>query len=306
MSVERSTLRNMPRNFAAAAPGARPATTRHTSVPGPGDAVADAILRARQERQNLTRFTNEHSAAYAAFCGITDRTTAMRLHRGGVDWDAVNAYAKTSIGPLNYDLMVEYTAAGATPADVKAWDAAFTAWGWHPTLGRHPLMFVEAHLAPSDVAPYATSPATQAWDERTIVAAVRRRITPGRAEAYIGAGISRAQDMLTLAGLGARPRYVYEYRRTHPGRLDARAYIRAWSLAHTVAAHRPNLLDVFVTHDVCEADMRAWCATNETDERIGLLVRAGVTHTEWATIPTIRTTEHDVLAAMAALLRPGR
>lgn len=288
----------MPANPAARAPGGRPATTRSVSVMGPGDPLGDDLLRARQSRLNTAAFSAEHGAAYAAFAGITDRATAMMLHRHGVDWDDVNAYAATSVPISAYKAMCDLSVAGVRPADVTAWDKV--AQRIDRAIYPHDMIaFAQVDLTVTQTEPYLAHLPTRQLPPYVTADLIKHQISVGRFDAYQRAGITTARNMVILASLGCRPKYVFDYKRHH-GRVNEADYLRAYNCARVHSGRLHEITHEFVTAGTPEADIDGWAASTETPTRVTLFVRAGISHHEWVSDPTVRDATDHTIALLAA------
>lgn len=291
----------MPRGFSTHAAG--PMRTAG-GFAAPVDEVANATLRARAATTNTERFTAEHMAAYHAFASVTDRKDALALHQGFVTWDDVNEYGAAGMPFTNYRLMVEIRRNGVTPAVLRTWKAV------HSNLPYSAIgVFTKAGLTTNQAAPYFlrdgdAAPAVAPVDLDKIPELISRGITATDAHQYRNAGIARATDMLVLHRAGCRPHIVVAHRAnlsrtpsTTAFPKDFTAYYRnmdQWVGSNTALVH------ALVTVNATVADGQAWMAAGVPVDRVGLLVLAGVSPTEYLDAPYLAENP-ETLAAMAAL-----
>ena len=290
----------MPRGFSSHTTGPMRTGGGFTA---PVNDAADATLRANAQRTNSEPFTPEHVAAYHAFANVTDRKDALALHQGHVSWDDVNEYGETGMSYTNYRLMIEVRRDGVTPAVLRTWKAVHTNLSY-AAIGA----FTKAGLTPAQVTPYilahGTSPAPiTPVDFTTIPDLITRGVSATRAHHYRAAGIPRATEMIVLHRAGCRPRVVYANRATLdrplPGHFATRFVIYYCKMARA-AGNNTALVHALVTVNATVTDAAAWKDTNAPADRVGLLLLAGITPTEYTANPHLAD-DAETLAAMAAL-----
>lgn len=294
----------MPRGYAPAP--ARPATSRSCAVPGAGDPVADALLRARRATANAARFTPEHRAAYVAFAGITDRSVMLMLHRAGVNWDAVNDYTAAGVPAAAYSTMVSLAERRATPKVTAAWLAAFAAADLTAPTWERIAEYAEAGITPGRARHYLRWVAEDDVPRRAAMltagnlkALLDGQISPARCGFFLKAGITRATVMVSLTRTGVTPRVVSAYRRYHPFRIDESRFATRCLHLHTLTSD-PDLTAAIVGNGIPD-DAADWARTGLPAARVDAFLKAGVRFAEWESDEAIRTAEQATLLMLGAL-----
>lgn len=284
--------------------------TRSAMVPGAGNAAEDAILLARLAAVNMTPFTAQHGAAYAAFTGITDRKTAMRLHRAHVHWDDVHAYDATGlIDPAHYDLMVELRTAGLKPSRVVKWRDLLERYRFSgPFIIESIQSLHSTGKTPTQVEPYlveATRPGAVPWTVDTIVLLVRHTIDPQQARQWVAIGVLNPALMASLNGLECSPAFVSPWVTSTLGQTQAPItptdFERAYRPLFLVAQHNSRLAQAALVARTEPALLRAWLATGCDPTRIGLYLLARIGLDEWLNEVTVREMPEDTLATLAGM-----
>lgn len=289
--------------YAAVMPAPAVRTYRGPAIPGPSHDTEDAILKARLARANTEPFTAHHMAAYAAYAGISDRTTALKLHRGSVTWDDVDAYSATGlIKPTSYTLMIELASLALTPAKVKAWQQVLLPRRGNGVLAEIRL-YAATDLTRTEVATYMADP--------------------------IGQNM-KARDVIELLGAGVRIDDYHQWRSVDVQNIDAIAVLHQHGCTPALANHLltdptighyrdgtqlalhclrltrtctpdPHLLRAGLLTHASGEDVRAWHLTGLDPQRAALFMSAGYATSDWTDNPQVRTADNDSLAMLAGL-----
>lgn len=297
----------MPRGFASA--GARPATTRTTVLPGPSHDTEDALLKARLSTLNTTPFTAEHMAAYAAFASITDRKTALDLHRHGVTWDDVNDYPDAGgILASDFATMKRLSLGGLRPAILRDWNQMCSKHLGVPVHPESLIPFVQAGISIEQAEPYyvaiAAHPNLLGWVPADIVRLVGGNIDVATACEFGLAGIRSPGSVVYLHRNGCRPTTVADYARAAGKATDTGTFEREFTnlyMSMSAVLDRPALVRVAVANNATHEAALAWNATGESLMRVDLFMKARVSADEWNNDPTVREADAAALAMLAAL-----
>ena len=277
---------------------------RSASVPGPSHHIDDAVLKARLATKNQTPFSAEHSAAYAAFAGITSRATALMLHSENVGWDAVNDYTATDlVGATQYTTMVALMQAGVTPADLSKWDRLIAPHSLGTRVSEV-LIYAQANLSPADVARHvkARTPGRGApipWDAAAITVFVKAGLSPARIGEWEAAGVIKADHVSTLERLGCTPALAEAYMaRVH---RNTREVVRRFTVLLAATSQCQTLARAAFQVNATLDEVSAWRKTGLPTEQAARFVSAQVSAHEWVSDPTIRAADDATLDMLAAL-----
>lgn len=279
-------------------------TYRGPAVPGPSHDTEDAILKARMERINTEAFTAQHMAAYAAFAGIDDRATALKLHRGSVTWDDMDAYSATGlIKATSYDLMITLTSLGLTPAKVKAWQRVLLPRRGTGVVLDEIRLYAATDLTRTQVGTYMADPTGQHLPARYVIELLNAHVLIEDFHQWHAAGVQNVNALVVLHQHGCSPALA-RHLLTDP---TIGHYSDATKLAlHCLRLTRtcnpdPHLLRAgLLTHASAE-DVRAWHQCDLDPHRAALFMSAGYAATDWDTNPLVRDADDASLAMLAGL-----
>jgi hypothetical protein len=292
----------MPRDFRNGSGGGAYGPLRTASLPfvAAGDDTADALLKARVATANREPFTAEHSAAYAAFAGITDRKTALALHRGNVSFDDVSDYSGAGVGLTAYRRMIALRADGITPAVLAAW----------APLGLPDDLLgacVRADLTPDVVRPYLPLFVTSTFsnsgssaDRSHIPDMVAAGLTAEASLRYTDLSVRTIANQILLHRKGCTPDVINAYRQATTARVPEDSFLR-WYCQSVAACGGPSLPNAVYATGGSHADVLDWLATGHPVDLVTLFIRAGFTATEVSGSPAIATMSPKTLIGLGSL-----
>jgi hypothetical protein len=311
----------MPQDYRRGTSGGAYGPQRTATLPfvAAGDDIADAGLKARAALNNPEPFTNEHAAAYYAFAGITDRITAVSLHRAFLTWDDVNDYSSAGIGLTAFQRMIDLRRAGVTSVRYRLWKSAV------PTLDDASLKaYSAAALEPEQVVPYLssvpdprctgptgvrlldrTAVSNQAHERALIPRMIDVGLTPEVSVAYQVYGVASLSNQIVLHRQGITADVIRDYRAARPRTFVERDFLSLVGAALLYSDGDPAIPSAVLCHGGTADDVRAWKATGQPDDRIHLYLNAGYTAVEVINDPLIRDADARTLGLLASLRAPA-